>query len=120
MPKASITTFLPDHSWLAIVRSLGLSEREAQIAQLLLGDDNREETIAATLAISPHTVHTYLERLYRKLGVTSRCQVVARMFQEYVELASEERTRQPRPRRRGVLDSSPRANSPRVDSTRHI
>jgi DNA-binding CsgD family transcriptional regulator len=87
MPKASTTTFLPDQSWLAIVCSLGLSDREAQIAQLLLGPDNREDVIAGMLAISPHTVHTHLERLYRKLGVTSRCQVVARLFQRYVELA---------------------------------
>lgn len=87
MPKASTATFLPHYSWLAIVRSLGLSDREAEIAKLLLGDDNREDAIAARLAISPHTVHTHLERLYRKLGVTSRCQVVTRMFRQYVELA---------------------------------
>jgi hypothetical protein len=34
-------------------------------------------------------VHTHLERLYRKLGVTDRCQVVVRIFQQYVELLDQ-------------------------------
>jgi DNA-binding CsgD family transcriptional regulator len=92
--NALTTTFVPDHSWVGIVRALQLSQREAQIAQLLLGEDLREDTIAAALAISPHTVHTHLERLYRKLGVNSRSQVVARMFQQYIELTA------PQPERR--------------------
>jgi DNA-binding CsgD family transcriptional regulator len=88
MQHESSITFLPDDVWRAIAASLGLSEREAQIARLLLSDDNREDTIATVLAISPHTVHTHLERLYRKLGVTSRCHVVARIFRRYVEMAA--------------------------------
>lgn len=88
MRNAVTTTFVPDQSWVGIVRALRLSQREAQIAQLLLGEDLREDTIAAALAISPHTVHTHLERLYRKLGVNSRSQVVARMFQQYIELTA--------------------------------
>jgi DNA-binding CsgD family transcriptional regulator len=85
------TTFLPEPSWQSIVRSLGLSEREAQVAGLILGDGSCESAMAASLSISPHTVHSHLERLYRKLGVTSRCQVVSRIFQLYVnqEAATE-------------------------------
>ena len=92
MSQSSSDTFLSDHAWHAIVRSLGLSTREAEIARLLLADDSREDTIAATLAISPHTVHTHLERLYRKLGVSSRTQVVARMFHQYVTLSPDHQT----------------------------
>jgi len=86
--------FLPEPSWQSIVRSLGLSDREAQVASLILGDDSCESAIAASLSISPHTVHTHLERLYRKLRVTSRCQVVSRIFQQYVnqEAATEAAT----------------------------
>src|SRR6266498_4146005 len=80
----SPTAFLPEPSWQSIVRSLGLSDREAQVAGLILGDDSCESAMAASLSISPHTVHTHLERLYRKLRVTSRCQVVSRIFQQYV------------------------------------
>ena len=78
------TTFLPEPSWQSIVRSLGLSDREAQVASLILGDGSCETAMAASLAISPHTVHTHLERIYRKLRVTSRSQVVSRIFQLYV------------------------------------
>ena len=78
------TTFLPEPSWQSIVRSLGLSDREAQVAGLILGDGSCETAMAASLAISPHTVHTHLERIYRKLRVTSRSQVVSRIFQVYV------------------------------------
>lgn len=88
MRSSPSTQFLSEQSWIAIVQSLGLSEREAQVTQLILNDDGTEGAMAARLAISPHTVHTHLERLYRKLHVTSRCQVVARVFQEYVELAA--------------------------------
>jgi len=78
------TTFLPEPSWQSIVRSLGLSDREAQVAGLILGDGSCESAMAASLSISPHTVHTHLERIYRKLRVTSRSQVVSRIFQLYV------------------------------------
>jgi DNA-binding CsgD family transcriptional regulator len=78
------TTFLPEPSWKSIVRSLGLSDREAQVAGLILGDGSCESAMAASLSISPHTVHTHLERIYRKLRVTSRSQVVSRIFQLYV------------------------------------
>jgi DNA-binding CsgD family transcriptional regulator len=85
------TTFLPEPSWQSIVRTLGLSEREAQVAGLILGDGSSESAMAASLSISPHTVHTHLERLYRKLRVTNRCQVVSRIFELYVnqEAATE-------------------------------
>lgn len=86
--RPAATTFLAPDAWNGIVRSLRLSPREAEIAALFLADDNRDGTIAERLAISPHTVHTYLERLYRKLGATSRSQVVTRIFQQYVVLAN--------------------------------
>jgi ATP/maltotriose-dependent transcriptional regulator MalT len=78
------TTFLPEPSWQSIVRSLGLSNREAQVTSLILGDGSCESAMAASLSISPHTVHTHLERIYRKLRVTNRSQVVSRIFQLYV------------------------------------
>ena len=58
---------------------LGLSRRESEIARHVL-DDATEVTIASELSLSSHTVHSYIERLYRKLGVSSRCQLVVRLF----------------------------------------
>lgn len=78
--------FISDSSWSAIVTSLKLSARESQIARMILSDAS-EAVMASALAISPHTVHTHLERLYRKLGVTSRCQVTVCIFHRYVLLA---------------------------------
>ena len=77
--------FLSDAKWAAIARELGLSAREAQIARLLLNDDS-EGSIAWHLNISSHTVHSHLERMYRKLDVTSRTQLVTRVFKEYIAL----------------------------------
>jgi DNA-binding NarL/FixJ family response regulator len=82
--------FLHREAWLAIADSLQLSEREAQVVGLLLRDES-ESGIATQLGISTHTVHTHLERLYRKLKVTSRCQVVIRIFRAYVERDSSQR-----------------------------
>lgn len=84
MPNPSLT-FLPDHVWSSIAVSLELSEREAEIVGLLMLDKS-ERAIADELRISAHTVHTHLERLYRKLNARSRCQVVVRIFQQYVQL----------------------------------
>jgi DNA-binding CsgD family transcriptional regulator len=96
MENPAATPFLAPDAWNGIVRSLRLSRREAEIAELLLADDNRDATIAARLTISRHTVHTYLERLYRKLGATSRSQVVTRIFQQYVVLVPAPASPQPR------------------------
>jgi len=84
MADVIIAEFLPHDAWLAICRGLHLSEREAQVVSLILRDES-EGGIATQLGISVHTVHTHLERLYRKLDVTSRCQVVIRIFRAYVE-----------------------------------
>jgi DNA-binding CsgD family transcriptional regulator len=77
--------FLPPDRWSAIFARLELSQRETQIVALILHDEP-EVLIAAELGISSHTVHTHLERIYRKLRVSSRCQLVLRIFREYVKL----------------------------------
>jgi DNA-binding CsgD family transcriptional regulator len=77
--------FLSPDRWSAICARLELSQRERQIVALILYDEP-EALIAGELGISSHTVHTHLERLYRKLNVSSRCQLVLRIFREYVML----------------------------------
>ena len=81
----------PDE-WRAIDRLLGLSERQSQIAwSLLVMGDETEESISVRLGISGHTVHSHLERLYRKLDVRSRSQLIRKLFEAYVELHRAER-----------------------------
>jgi DNA-binding NarL/FixJ family response regulator len=72
-----------DSIWRLLAGSLELSQREFQIPQAVF-DDQKESAIAANLGISSHTVHTHLERLYHKLGVTSRVTLVSRVFVEYL------------------------------------
>ena len=75
-------TLLDDHEWRAVARELRLSARERQIMKRLF-DDVPEVVIADELGISPHTVHTHLERLYHKIGVGSRCAAVVEVFAAY-------------------------------------
>jgi DNA-binding CsgD family transcriptional regulator len=72
-----------NETWCRLTGSLGLSQREFQIVQTLF-DDQKESVIADHLGISPHTVHTHIERLYRKVGVASRVALVRRVFVEYL------------------------------------
>jgi DNA-binding NarL/FixJ family response regulator len=71
--------------WWALANGLKLSTREFQIVQHLF-DDETEAAIAKQLEISSHTVHTYFERLYRKLGVCSRGELMVRVFSEHQAL----------------------------------
>jgi len=76
----SILTY---NAWKAIARSLRISDRELQIIQGIF-DDRKEFAIADELKISMHTVHTHLERLYRKLGVSSRVGLILCILSEYL------------------------------------
>lgn len=78
---------LTAETWVIISRVLALSGREAEIARLILHDDS-ECVIADHLGISNHTVHTHVERLFRKLNVSSRCQVVVRIFYAHLCLTA--------------------------------
>lgn len=72
---------LDQDQWADLARNLSLAPRELQVVQGVF-DDLKEFAIADDLGISPHTVHTYLERVYRKLSVGSRVELVVRIFAE--------------------------------------
>ena len=76
-----------NRAWKEIGRSLKLSPRELQIVRYVF-DDRIESAIAADLGISPHTIHTYSERLYRKLTVTDRVKLVLRIMDEFLVLTA--------------------------------
>ena len=58
-----------------------LSERERQVLDLL-SCGHPEKQIADRLRISPHTVHTYIRRIYEKLHVHSHAQAVAKYVEQ--------------------------------------
>ncbi len=72
--------------WLSVSQCLKLSEREFEIVQGIF-DDQTESEIADSLGISQHTVHTHLERLYRKSRVSSRTQLIVRVFSAFHSLS---------------------------------
>jgi DNA-binding NarL/FixJ family response regulator len=76
-------SILTHDGWKTIAQSLHISDRELQIIQGIF-DDRKEYAIADELKISVHTVHTHLERLYRKLGISSRVALVLYIFSEYL------------------------------------
>lgn len=92
--RAQPVTYHADHrvlterEWRAVAAHFGLSPRETEVAHRIF-DDLREPEIATKLGISPHTVHTHIERLYRKTGVASRSAlVITLMAQLRMRLAS--------------------------------
>lgn len=62
-------------------RNFDLSRQECQIARLL-SDGFTNKQIARSLGLSAHTVRHYLERLFQKLEVHSRTEVVARLLRD--------------------------------------
>jgi DNA-binding CsgD family transcriptional regulator len=57
-----------------------LSPRERETLAILM-TGAPEKQIADRLGISPHTVHHYIKVVYRKLGVTSRAELMAWMIE---------------------------------------
>jgi len=72
-------------AWEAIAQSLRFSGRELEIVQGVF-NDRTELAIAGDLTISPHTVHTHVERLHHKLRVGNRLQLVLRVMDEFLRL----------------------------------
>ena len=51
-----------------------------------LFEGRKQSAIAASLGISFDTVHTYLRRLYRKLGVGNQTELQVRLVSEFLAL----------------------------------
>jgi DNA-binding NarL/FixJ family response regulator len=77
------STRLRKAQWRVIADSLDLSDRQLEIVRCVF-DGLDETSISRELDISHHTVHTYLDRLYRKVGVKSRCELIVRVFLAYL------------------------------------
>ncbi|HEX2300800.1 MAG TPA: helix-turn-helix transcriptional regulator, partial [Pseudonocardiaceae bacterium] len=58
-----------------------LTPREREIAELVVGAATDRE-IARCLGISQRTVHKHLERIYRKLSLTSRTSLITLVHRE--------------------------------------
>ena len=61
-----------------MAREYALSETERRIVELVAAG-RRNSEVAAELSLSPNTVAWNLSKVYRKLGVSSRTELAARM-----------------------------------------
>jgi DNA-binding CsgD family transcriptional regulator len=82
-------SLLSGHAWHEIARTLDIPKRELQIVQSVF-DNLHEAEIAKRFKISPHTVHMHLNRLFKKLNVTSRTELVLRIVEQMVALTLSE------------------------------
>jgi len=82
-PRGRGSRVFRDQEWRVLIDRLGLSSREAEITQRVF-DDLGTATIACDLGLAPSTVRTYLKRLYRKLGVRSRGELMTLVFSEFL------------------------------------
>jgi DNA-binding NarL/FixJ family response regulator len=84
------SALLSEADWAATARALRLSGRELQIVRGVF-DCRKETTIAADLGITPRTVDTHMERLYRKLSVNTRVALVLRVMETLLQgMANQE------------------------------
>jgi DNA-binding CsgD family transcriptional regulator len=60
-----------------VQETLGISEREREVLELLASGKSNKE-ISASLSVSPNTVKTHVARLYEKLEVSRRTEAIVR------------------------------------------
>jgi DNA-binding NarL/FixJ family response regulator len=74
------SALLSEEKWAETARLLRLSGRELEIVRGVF-DNRTEHAIAADYGIADCTVHTHLDRLYHKLAVTTRVELVLRVIE---------------------------------------
>jgi DNA-binding CsgD family transcriptional regulator len=80
---------LGDHAWSEVAKALTVTARETQIIQAVF-DNLTQKEIADRLGIREHTTHTHLNRLFRKLNVTTRTELVLRVIEQLLSLTLAE------------------------------
>ena len=72
-----------------VVRALDLSPRQARVVRLIL-QGRRDKQIAEHLSLSVATVRTYLARIFARLGVADRVELVLCVWAASRQLAGRE------------------------------
>lgn len=66
--------------WRWVVEALELSPQQARIVELIVRGAG-DKQIAAALGLSKYTVRTYLSRIFARLGVRDRVELVVHVFE---------------------------------------
>ena len=80
--RLSIARVFTDREWAELTTQLEMSHRQAQIARCLLRGFG-DKQIAGELGISVHTVRTYLARMFARLDVQDRNELIVAMFRRF-------------------------------------
>jgi DNA-binding NarL/FixJ family response regulator len=65
-----------------IVEAYGFSQRELEVTRLIARGFGTSQ-IAAELFLSPHTVRDHVKAVFEKVGVSSRGELVAKVFADH-------------------------------------
>jgi DNA-binding CsgD family transcriptional regulator len=80
---------LSDNAWSEIAQALAITTREMQIIQGVF-DNLTQAAIAQRLNITEHTVHTHLNRLFKKINISTRTELVLRVMEQMIFLTLAE------------------------------
>ncbi len=94
LPMPSGAGLFCERTWAVLAVNLKLSRREVEIVRGVF-NGQKESSMAAELRVSPHTIHTERERLYRKLGIKDRLQLMLRIMGEFYALTLDGATLPP-------------------------
>jgi DNA-binding CsgD family transcriptional regulator len=92
-----------------LMAAYGLTEREQDVTRLVLRGDSTTQ-IAESLVISAHTVQQHLKSVFEKTGVSSRRDLVGKVFFAHYEPRvrdNEQRVMVGEPVRGGPLEAPP-------------
>ena len=82
-------SILSDHAWREIGKALRITRRELEIIQGVF-DNLTEKEIAGRHNMAEHTVHTHMNRLFKKLSVSTRAELVLRVVEQLIALTLAE------------------------------
>ncbi len=97
---------LSHEQWEAIAFSLDLSHQQERIVRSIV-DGLHEREIGQEMRISTYTVHSHVVRMYQKIGVASRTELMVRIL--LVVVAQGFRSNRARSKAEKHLDSEARA-----------
>ena len=88
--KPAPSSHLSEGEWDSIAAQLHLSPRLLQIVRCIF-DGLEERAICDALGIASGTIHSYLDRLFKRLGIHSRSELIVRLFLAYASARNKDR-----------------------------
>jgi DNA-binding NarL/FixJ family response regulator len=71
--------FLTSAEWTAVIRSLHLAPQQVRVVALIL-QGKKDKQIAQALGVKVATVRTHLGRLFARVGVADRVELILHVF----------------------------------------